>query len=626
MKARRRLAGRRPAKPTLFDTLNARTHERIGIRVGNPAVTVHRGFWRPKSSPDHGADYDDGDHRDSDRSDDCWLASIDSYVKEIETSIADYLRESGLPVVLNSLPNPRPEPAKGKSFLLSFDVGPIAVTIMFDLFEEFFSQLVVIDFSSCATSDDGSDADTAREPVLDANLSAIHTALLEVENTIVRRLDESWQRRVNKRPTTRAEKKYGEARMADISRDISLEWDEIKSVFFPDFPAISKADRLFADFFGFSLGIDVAQFLNDPPLKNPSAARLPTKTAASLGDNIRPTQRLKNKQLLMSLADAVWTAATHLNPFYITDRERFDPSQVEVSQRELSFSTINRYRSLYVTSMGGAKPDPEHGVRYPLSYILLSPHRAQWQIGRITDRIHTLGLFRLATLRQFEAIHSTNDRLREIIGKFDAENHDRLPQVEKQYREILREEFRQDGYSYRLQWSQYYRRIFEETARHLQFNRVEGHQTYEEFVRKKLAPKFLLLESASNRLDYAEKLLTSKIQLRNGNSIKHALRTAEVFALPAVLYAVIEIVKVIWNLIGLSSDQHRLSSVPSVWFCNVPELQFTCWSLGAVSLANDARIVAIGALLAASVWWVTRVVSWSTDRPGFGRRRETSTD
>jgi len=232
----------------------------------------------------------------------------------------------------------------------------------------------------------------------------------------------------------------------------------------------------------------------------------------------------------------------------VTDQATFEnsPGAFRTSWRDHSFSTINRNRSLYTTSMGGARPDRAHGVRYPLSYILLSPHRARWQIGRITDRIHSLGLLRLAVLREFDDIHATNDEVREAIRRLENRRSFRIHWTERQFRKTCSARFGREGFHYRLQWANHYLGLFLDTARNLEFGRIEGYQTYDEFVRKKLGQKFAAIDGATKRLAYAEDLIATKTSLRNGNFTMFLTFLAVVFGALAALGTLYSEVTLVW--------------------------------------------------------------------------------
>ena len=437
-----------PPGETLFDQLSKKAHERILIKVGNPALTSHRGFWKP-----------------SDREDEDWRRQISRYIEAVKFRTLEAL--GGDPSAkVTDRPSPPVDIAPGKSTLLAIQVNGLEISIIFEMFDEFFSQMVVTDFAAIPL-DSPRSAKFTGNAVADHHLHTLHQAFVSVETSIAKRFTAAQRRRANGDPIEHGREDPSDKKMLDASRAISIAWQSLYNLMFYD-GEIVRNELLFADFIGLSLGIDIGDpYLGRKDIHDISprpkgkmewkaAEPLPAKTEASLGNNIRPRHRFEREEILNALTDAVWSAASHLNPFYITDRRKFDEMSrdEELEWRQQSFSTINRSRSLYVTSLGGARPNPAKGVRYPLSYILLSPHRATWQIGRITDRIHSLGLFRLAALRQFDEIQETNDAVRGIIKDLENDGSKPIDVIERKFRHICRKRFEDEvsiiGYNGRI--------------------------------------------------------------------------------------------------------------------------------------------------------------------------------
>lgn len=212
---------------------------------------------------------------------------------------------------------------------------------------------------------------------------------------------------------------------------------EIGATLFPrnsggdsDFSEIISRDDRFADFVGLSLGVSIPskrfgrEVHPDGDFLSPQAAAavtLPRVLAQTVSQNISPNAKFDKNDTsgLASFIDAVWPFVKFVNPSSSARSKAATVPEVgsKASPREFTVSLVNRARTIYITSLGAINSTNQDDYYRPLSYLMISPHRATWQLGRIIDRIHMLGLFRLATFWEYGFLEVSNNEMRKLVNE-----------------------------------------------------------------------------------------------------------------------------------------------------------------------------------------------------------------
>ena len=322
-------------------------------------------------------------------------------------------------------------------------------------------------------------------------LESIHSDMSRIEDIVISRYNHREARLALDEVSRLQERALARTHISVISRSISEALNELHYALFPqnaggncEVPC-DLDNNLFANFFGFSLGIGL------PSGKKGIALPLSRKRATDVVNNISANCVFDSESddQALDLIDAIWPVATDLNPYLIYGKaeqpRNFEPPR---TTREFTISRLNRSRALYITSLGAIREIEQKGIYFPLAYLMISPHRATWQIGRIIDRIHTLGIFRLASFIEYDKIEDANNGMRMLIDRANKNADMDIQTLSGEFAKLGADIG--NGLHYRIEWSRFYARLYHESIEMLTFERVEGYQTYKEFVVRKLSERF----------------------------------------------------------------------------------------------------------------------------------------
>jgi hypothetical protein len=506
---------------------NARSymHRRASVNVGNPAIVLHQSYTKPAGENDLS-----------------WLLAIEAFAAHVGEHLKSLGRGASDGPTLLSDVGDEEESARRyehrsydhRHYRQGIGAGSVKLTSLIDIFDEFWTYKLIIDFSRTGEGE--------RVPEL-------FRQMLECLNELEAMIDARYSKAAGEGSSS---PKATTKEIRKICVRISDEIAKVEPQITPAKPVAhakvvcNAADDLFADFIGFSLACPCEPAPGQIPLELDGAEQrpLPRREESNVPDNIRPDAQIpKDNGGLSRLVDAVWPIAVELNPYRLTRAVEDVEAALDTPAREFTISRLNRGRALFVTSLGAVPSSPDQGISFPLAYLLLCPHRATWQIGRMIDRIHALGVFRLASLLEHDAIDRANDTMRRLIDDLEES-----PEASSRVRSELGDLNRafESGLHYRIEWSRYYLNIYESLLRGTKFERVEGYQTYEEFVRRRIGAYFAAIESTSRRFVYLSRLLTERAGQRTSELSKRLLEGAElVSALPVTYYSYY--VFPIWN-------------------------------------------------------------------------------
>lgn len=190
---------------------------------------------------------------------------------------------------------------------------------------------------------------------------------------------------------------------------------------------------------------------------------------------------------------------------------------------ERSEFTVSRFvdgRVIYVSTLGQEVPT----ANSPVCYYAHACTDDEWQIGRLLDRLHTMGTLRLAASIQLNDLSRAGSALKGIEGAIEALRRQisdhlsvelsgqqgyALAQVE---REKIRVNFRalvdsinkmnqafEGNIEERISQAQYYIEKFKADCPYLRSRRLEGYQPYPEFVLRRLGGSFSFIDLMSER-------------------------------------------------------------------------------------------------------------------------------
>jgi len=182
-------------------------------------------------------------------------------------------------------------------------------------------------------------------------------------------------------------------------------------------------------------------------------------------------------------------------------------------------------RALYMTTLGPQLPEAKDSDLLPLEYIFYvhegmrdATDRAivsKWQLGRLVDRIHTLGTVRLASLKYLPELREASTGLAgldgyvkkardDLTGRISTRNlkraHEHFAGITAKFSEQTRTD---TGMLYRIERSRYYVEQFNANVSALRIRRLEGYQQYDEFVRHRLGQVFDFIDRLGVRYERA---------------------------------------------------------------------------------------------------------------------------
>jgi hypothetical protein len=195
--------------------------------------------------------------------------------------------------------------------------------------------------------------------------------------------------------------------------------------------------------------------------------------------------------------------------------------KIDFKKYEFTASLMLSGRAIYITALG-AQPTQRPGIPgeiIPLFYVIYIDVLNTWQIGRLVDRIHTLGTLRLSAIMEVDLLRKAGQRLRMLgneVADIMAANRDvdLNPKVMAGQTELVRERVsrvqRELGHirnsttgrlEYRIERSRYYVRQFRSSLAALRIKRIEGFQPYDVFVERRLGSVFLFIDMLGVRYD-----------------------------------------------------------------------------------------------------------------------------
>ena len=529
MQSTLKIADANQARSPKFEDLNSYSHKRRTVNIGNPAIVWHRAYWRPREM-----------------STKAWHAGVNKYV----TATFNQLRDGGHQPNWggsrggdygeSAPPDPQYDAPKGKDLSahsIEFLHHTARISIVFEKFDEFWAIKTIVDYSRVSNSS-----------ALEDCFFKLYLGLVFCEDVIIGRAQ------------LHGNVSSKERLVRHQSEIISAALVDLVGLIFPaecrsgTDPSIIGLDDMFANFVGFSLGADLSgpatSWSDVTRLAAPEEKR-PVDERRLVAENVSPEKKFPSEpEKLAEIVDTIWPVARWLNPYMAFDdngvlKKAPPPERPSKISREFTISLLNRGRALYVSSLGGMRApirsDPAEQIYFPLSYLMICPHKATWQIGRIIDRIHTLGLFRLATLWDYDDIEKSDREMGDLVNEVNKDDAD-IRDISRRFDGLSPSI--PNGLNYRVEWSKYYMSLFQGTMETLHFDRVEGFQTYPEFISRKFSGRFKTIDSVSSRFDYLSRQIRTKTNQRTEKTIAELLVTAEIISVVPISYYVFHVLDI----------------------------------------------------------------------------------
>jgi hypothetical protein len=231
-------------------------------------------------------------------------------------------------------------------------------------------------------------------------------------------------------------------------------------------------------------------------------------------------------ELEIRIVDAMWPFIKEIqrsNEFDEEDEERY-------GKPEFTVSKFQDGRAIYISSLGWMDPNPESQWAKPVVYTVIVSYRSRWSLGRLIERIHSMGSFRLAAMCDIEKITKVGDELKRIQEQLRDEeskisqNGDMANDIngDKYVKKCLRtgSEIKY-GLMHRVERSQYYVKSFERHLEGLRCSRVEGFQPYDQFVKRRMYGAFDYIKRVGDRYRELRAEVELIIQKNNTASFKH---------------------------------------------------------------------------------------------------------
>ena len=228
--------------------------------------------------------------------------------------------------------------------------------------------------------------------------------------------------------------------------------------------------------------------------------------------------------------------------------------RVRRGDSELAACRMINSRFAYVSSLGSQSANRLNAGNEPLRFLIVTNQAHRYQVGRLIERLNTLGVVRLASLKDLRNLVEADRRFRVINDNIDQlealQNTDlRQSDIDKLYNSLDHAgDFEDDarvtvaadgGLNHRIDRSKYYVSQFKELAAELRAERIEGYQTYEEFVVRRIGATWEFIARTGRTMAATRQRIDGLVaQLSAAYTISLA-STANIFAAAAVAAALV---------------------------------------------------------------------------------------
>jgi hypothetical protein len=200
----------------------------------------------------------------------------------------------------------------------------------------------------------------------------------------------------------------------------------------------------------------------------------------------------------------------------------------EAGQREHIFAPMENNSVIYASALGPQKPNAAPNDVVPVTSVLYACHDERFQLGRLVDRLLTLGTLRLAALYDLHKVEHANELLRGVETELDALNKDlpeslkaggedvaddvlrlstRLARIARGEEEGKKEYEIIGGLPHRAERSNYYWQAFLDLVADLGGGRIKGSQAYDQFIRRASGGSYNFIRMVGERLQRLQTII-----------------------------------------------------------------------------------------------------------------------
>ncbi len=515
--------------------MSAAAQRRSAPKVGSPSLVWHLAFWRPPISIEGGTD--------GAQSTDAWKSEIEVFLRKLFLTLhfneerrgVRYFHNRAESICYNfdegvqtlhlfensytiDLDRPEPDTASksspgdenGEAQLQTHDrftsivyAYGVKITVRADRHNEYLSLVIIVDFSEYEYQPNAFGGDGYNERVKD--VADILFSLQRIAAERSRGLGSFLQTDNRAKVREGHDKTLGEIKRRLINRTKSI----IRTIIL-DVKRLDEVPGVLTfEGFGLVLGLE--------PTKHTASAQdrerailAPIRSQSGEGDvwsKLSPDRGFTDT-IAHDVVDAAWPILRYA---------QFEKSDEHAHGRpEYTVSKVQGGRAIYMSALGRLARRGGAVSIEPVVYVLIPAHGNGWQIGRVVERLHTLGTLRIASMRDILAIRRVNVRLsslwaaiqrlppREALSALQANlppyqypgtvsrevnrllnrfGRGRQPPSEEEEVDRL---FLSSSLNYRSARSALYIARFREEAERLRIGRIEGFQPYDEYVARRI--------------------------------------------------------------------------------------------------------------------------------------------
>jgi hypothetical protein len=276
-----------------------------------------------------------------------------------------------------------------------------------------------------------------------------------------------------------------------------------------------KEMRLAADIRGL-LVPESLDLLQPPGSREPAPHVLAADTGATLKME-DPTATVRQYWELIK----AWEIARTGAPSVPEGGEVVEPRLLSLSDREMVVCTVLDGRAIYASSLGfgrGKSSDPAF-----ISYLAIASTRNRRQLGRLVDRVSSMGMLRLLAVRDLPKLREASRVIRNLgpeLTAIETRINTAAPSLDKdgsggsEVRSLAEAEAElrkfgsklsvigsdiRGGLPYRVARSRLYAESYDNILQGMRIKRIEGFMPYDEFIRRRVRENFSFISRLGDR-------------------------------------------------------------------------------------------------------------------------------
>lgn len=159
---------------------------------------------------------------------------------------------------------------------------------------------------------------------------------------------------------------------------------------------------------------------------------------------------------------------------------------------------------LYISSLGRLNANQER--HDPVIYTLVCSHGNKYRLGRLVDRLNSLGTLRIAALRDIVALTDVSKKIDDLFDYLSQNptGEDILSGIKSRFSEIDDQSGHakiEYGVNYRIKQSRHYVSEFKRLLDVMETKKITGFQKYDNFVRRRVYDAFEFIDNIGDRYE-----------------------------------------------------------------------------------------------------------------------------